>query len=32
MPEPATWATMLLGFATLGLAGYRARRAATSIA
>ena len=32
VPEPATWATVLLGFASLGLAGYRARRAATSIA
>ena len=31
-PEPSTWAMMLVGFAGLGLAGYRARRAATSIA
>jgi PEP-CTERM motif len=26
VPEPSTWAMMLLGFATLGLAGYRAKR------
>ncbi len=26
VPEPATWAMMLLGFATLGFAGYRAKR------
>jgi hypothetical protein len=26
VPEPATWAMMLLGFATLGFAGYRRRR------
>jgi hypothetical protein len=32
VPEPSTWAMMALGFAGLGLAGYRARRAATSIA
>ena len=25
-PEPATWAMMLIGFAGLGFAGYRARR------
>jgi PEP-CTERM motif len=30
VPEPSTWAMMLLGFAGLGLAGYRARAAATS--
>jgi hypothetical protein len=29
VPEPATWAMMLLGFAGLGLAGYR--RARTTI-
>ena len=26
-PEPATWALMLLGFAALGLVGYRRRAA-----
>jgi PEP-CTERM motif len=26
IPEPATWATMLLGFAALGFAGFRATR------
>jgi hypothetical protein len=26
VPEPSTWAMMLLGFATLGFAGYRAKR------
>jgi hypothetical protein len=31
-PEASTWAMMALGFAGLGLSGYRARRAATSIA
>jgi hypothetical protein len=30
VPESSTWAMMLLGFAGLGLAGYRARAAATS--
>jgi hypothetical protein len=28
VPEPATWAMMLLGFAGLGFAGYRSRKAA----
>jgi hypothetical protein len=32
VPEPSTWVMMGLGFAALGCAGYRARRAATSIA
>jgi hypothetical protein len=32
VPEASTWAMMLLGFVGLGLAGYRARRAAVSIA
>ena len=27
-PEPSTWAMMLFGFAGLGFAGWRARRAA----
>jgi PEP-CTERM motif len=31
-PEPSTWAMMLLGFAGLGYAGFRRRRAAISIA
>jgi PEP-CTERM motif len=32
VPEPSTWAMMLLGFATLGFAGYRKRKqAATSV-
>ena len=26
IPEPSTWAMMLLGFAGLGFAGYRASR------
>jgi hypothetical protein len=26
VPEPSTWAMMLLGFAGLGFAGYRASR------
>jgi hypothetical protein len=29
VPEPSTWAMMLLGFAGVGLAGYRGRRAVT---
>jgi PEP-CTERM motif len=28
VPEPSTWAMMLLGFAGLGLAGYKARKRA----
>ena len=28
IPEPSTWAMMLLGFAGLGFAGYRARKPA----
>jgi PEP-CTERM motif len=32
VPEPSTWAMLLLGFASLGFAGYRKRRkAATSV-
>lgn len=31
VPEPSTWATMLIGFAGLGLAGYRARRRAAAL-
>jgi hypothetical protein len=31
VPEPATWTMMLLGFAGLGFAGYRASRRATAI-
>jgi hypothetical protein len=31
-PEPSTWAMMVLGFAGLGFAGYRASRKATAIA
>ena len=30
VPEPSTWAMMVLGFAVLGVAGYRVRAAATS--
>ncbi len=26
IPEPATWAMLMLGFASLGFAGYRASR------
>ena len=32
VPEPSTWAMMLLGFAGLGFAGYRTSRRAVSIA
>lgn len=32
VPEPATWAMMLLGFAGLGYAGYRARRQTAALA
>jgi hypothetical protein len=32
VPEASTWAMLLLGFAGLGFASYRARRAAASIA
>jgi hypothetical protein len=28
VPEPSTWAMMLLGFASLGFAGYRKARTA----
>ena len=28
VPEPSTWAMLLIGFAGLGFAGYRMRRAA----
>jgi PEP-CTERM motif len=30
VPEPSTWAMMALGFAGLGLAGYKARKRAPS--
>jgi hypothetical protein len=32
VPEPSTWAMMLLGFAGLGYVGFRSRRAARAIA
>jgi hypothetical protein len=32
VPEASTWAMLLIGFAGLGFAGYRVRRAAVSIA
>jgi hypothetical protein len=32
VPEPSTWAMMLLGFAALGFAGYRARKATAALA
>ena len=31
-PEPSTWAMMLIGFAGLGFAGYRARKATAALA
>ena len=31
VPEPSTWAMMILGFSLLGYAGFRRRRTATSI-
>lgn len=31
VPEPSTWAMMMLGFAGLGFAGYRATREPSSI-
>jgi PEP-CTERM motif len=31
IPEPSTWAMMLLGFAGLGYAGFRKARSAISI-
>jgi hypothetical protein len=30
-PEPSTWAMMILGFAGLGFAGYRASRKAAAV-
>jgi hypothetical protein len=30
VPEPSTWAMMLLGFAGLGFAGYRATRSSAA--
>ena len=32
VPEPSTWAMMLLGFAGLGFAGYRASRKSEAVA
>ena len=32
VPEPSTWAMMLIGFAGLGFAGYRTSRKAVSVA
>ena len=32
VPEPSTWAMMILGFAGLGFGGYRASRKATTLA
>jgi hypothetical protein len=31
VPEPSTWAMMVLGFSLLGYAGFRRRRTAASI-
>ena len=31
IPEPSTWAMMVLGFASLGFTGYRASRQAAAI-
>jgi hypothetical protein len=31
VPEPSTWAMMLLGFAGLGLASYRGKRTARAV-
>jgi hypothetical protein len=32
VPEPGTWAMMILGFAALGLAGFRAARKSAGVA
>jgi hypothetical protein len=32
VPEPSSWAMMLLGFATLGIAGYRSRQVVSTVA
>jgi hypothetical protein len=32
IPEPSTWAMMLIGFACLGFAGYRAARESAGVA
>jgi hypothetical protein len=32
IPEPSTWAMMLIGFAGLGYAGYRASRKSAAVA
>ena len=31
VPEPSTWAMMILGFASLGFAGYRVSRKAAAV-